>query len=1171
MAVLAGLAIGAQELFKYNRENFKFDQDQKIERESLRLEMQVKRFELFREDVRDLTELTVDRMDVYHLVGALFLEFCIVMFCEGRIQASAPPFLLAMFLLSNACAFIYLLLAVWLSMHASIASHSFGVRLLTRFVRLPIPSVNQINVLRSQLQDYEKQGVKNVLRLPFLDKQSWTQVEATPTSPGGTKSTVRSKIANIEGSVNRGLKSVVEGVRAVTGKPEEKQLPPTPSLPLSLGVPQSSSREAQPALPRTLSGMSARDAQPALPRTYSGLSSAPLEARSPGSQTGSPARTQSGNLEAGPQPKDELSSAGGCLLAEDATNPIGGDDLLAGDAGALPERHIQLFRQLQTKWQCYDAYCRVCMGLGVNQILQGLSYYSVAHCLVENHSPTTGFALIMIFQCTTVALAVLDLSGLKRREILAIQIIGMLPCFISAWAVTVARDEDGSLEHDHKYNEAPLSFFFQAVWLELWLRVAAPSGTFSSLPRRFRQVLFLDVFGDVSATGGAAESPDTQAVSEAAAANTEFEEQRRVSNMVDMASRQLVLVQNALRRWMAAPDYALSAGQQKELDRMCNGLAISGAAIQKQIDRHHKLSGGSEAAFPVFEANMKSWPRLPAKLKKADPFANTLLGPFVHDGIQEAKTYHFDLENERAIFNDELDKFPGLRLLTLEKATDYFNDLERVERELVECCAARDLKLIQERSKNQEETNVLPGASATNALLVAGRCCTGMLSHFPNLSSLWRARPPQHRGALSPPRIRTASNASSVSLESNDVPGVASERVEPKGVRPRAASDPQDGIELEPMGNSKAYSTSSRNTEDPTLLAMAGKHAQHFVPEKLPWQVLSNITRVLQCCWMYGGVMMALKALGMYQVDYQRPEKNEPRLCATQQLLYEQLEVEWPHGPLFNPVGLSCNSDWLGELFITSPFGVYETKVIGMQGDEFREIDRLNVPASAATICSSSDGTSLHSASASIPRCILVSPVQNSLAFWGIGDTGQSPHMIEVPILGEAWQSVAGAITRCDALVDMAPSERSPGTWCLLLAGWDGSSIPLATLALDDESGLPSSGAMVRPSLDAPIDDQGLEKNVVSLSMDHAGMLSVLFAQGRLEMWNLFTSQHLGSWVLKWDSGKDDFKPAAICSNGTEALFTVGRSAKKGPVLLRTELRFGFADTAGLGVLQGFR
>merc|ERR1719321_291766 len=107
-------------------------------------------------------------MDVYHLVGALFLEFCIVLFCEGRVQASAPPFLLSLFLLSNACAFIYLLLAVWLSMHASIASHSFGVRLLTRFVRLPIPSPQQINDLSRRLAEFEFQDLENVVRLPFL-------------------------------------------------------------------------------------------------------------------------------------------------------------------------------------------------------------------------------------------------------------------------------------------------------------------------------------------------------------------------------------------------------------------------------------------------------------------------------------------------------------------------------------------------------------------------------------------------------------------------------------------------------------------------------------------------------------------------------------------------------------------------------------------------------------------------------------------------------------------------------------------------------------------------------------------------------------------------------------------------------------------------------------------
>ena len=95
----------------------------------------------------------------------------------------------------------------------------------------------------------------------------------------------------------------------------------------------------------------------------------------------------------------------------DSEFPMGGEDLLSGKHGARPERHIQLSRQLQSKWQCYDAYCRVCMGLGVNQILQALSYYCICHTLVENHSPTTGYALVMLFQCTTVALAVLDLAA----------------------------------------------------------------------------------------------------------------------------------------------------------------------------------------------------------------------------------------------------------------------------------------------------------------------------------------------------------------------------------------------------------------------------------------------------------------------------------------------------------------------------------------------------------------------------------------------------------------------------------------------------------------------------------------------------------------------------------------------------------------------------------------
>merc|ERR1719428_2494569 len=106
--------------------------------------------------------------------------------------------------------------------------------------------------------------------------------------------------------------------------------------------------------------------------------------------------------------------------------------------------------------------------------------------------------MIILFQCTTVALAVLDLAGLKRREIVAVQIIGIMPAALTAWAISHGdRSEKGELDPEQAYKVAPFTFLLQTFWLELWLRVSAPTKDDKSrLPRRFRQVLFLDVFGD---------------------------------------------------------------------------------------------------------------------------------------------------------------------------------------------------------------------------------------------------------------------------------------------------------------------------------------------------------------------------------------------------------------------------------------------------------------------------------------------------------------------------------------------------------------------------------------------------------------------------------------------------------------------------------------------------
>lgn len=39
------------------------------------------------------------------------------------------------------------------------------------------------------------------------------------------------------------------------------------------------------------------------------------------------------------------------------------------DVQGTQSKHVDLYRRLQSKWQCFDAYARVCMALGANQLL----------------------------------------------------------------------------------------------------------------------------------------------------------------------------------------------------------------------------------------------------------------------------------------------------------------------------------------------------------------------------------------------------------------------------------------------------------------------------------------------------------------------------------------------------------------------------------------------------------------------------------------------------------------------------------------------------------------------------------------------------------------------------------------------------------------------------------
>eukprot|EP00411_Alexandrium_monilatum_P094925 CAMPEP_0175759874 /NCGR_PEP_ID=MMETSP0097-20121207/65801_1 /TAXON_ID=311494 /ORGANISM="Alexandrium monilatum, Strain CCMP3105" /LENGTH=80 /DNA_ID=CAMNT_0017069295 /DNA_START=57 /DNA_END=296 /DNA_ORIENTATION=+ len=68
-----------------------FDKTLRLKRELQGQGMRVKQFGLYREDVRDLMNLTVSKMDNYLLVNTLQVGFCVTILTEGRPSTNHSP------------------------------------------------------------------------------------------------------------------------------------------------------------------------------------------------------------------------------------------------------------------------------------------------------------------------------------------------------------------------------------------------------------------------------------------------------------------------------------------------------------------------------------------------------------------------------------------------------------------------------------------------------------------------------------------------------------------------------------------------------------------------------------------------------------------------------------------------------------------------------------------------------------------------------------------------------------------------------------------------------------------------------------------------------------------------------------------------------------------------
>mmetsp|Transcript_40701 Transcript_40701/g.93549 ORF Transcript_40701/g.93549 Transcript_40701/m.93549 type:complete len:886 (-) Transcript_40701:38-2695(-) len=393
VAAAAGVAGGVHGVWGYNRSNFMYDREMRQKTEFQILGYRNVQADLWREDVRALISLTERKMDSYLIVNSLQLGMCVMLFAEGRLDPGTPAWVLHIYMLALGAAFLYLLMSVWLAMHASIVAQVSGVRLLTQHVRLPVPSIEQLDAMRTYAISYEQLGVKSMMRVPFISKPGRREKHST-----GTVSDAASSVAG-----------------------------------------------------------ESRDA----PRS--------LDSRAPELEVHDPWGLEEQ----------------GCPYELEAVKPG-------------YRRHIQQAARQATQYQGFDAFARVSMSFGTNQLLCAITYYCLGYVSVLDGAPFAATTVAFIMVGIALALIELDFDLSRSEATTAWGLLAAGPAIFTCAACFWCTGDSFS----HVLVPLLLPFGFAAhgmslVWLLRGCKVEL-SGSGVWLPTKFVAVQNLDVFGWMS-------------------------------------------------------------------------------------------------------------------------------------------------------------------------------------------------------------------------------------------------------------------------------------------------------------------------------------------------------------------------------------------------------------------------------------------------------------------------------------------------------------------------------------------------------------------------------------------------------------------------------------------------------------------------------------------------
>lgn len=328
-------------------------------------------------------------------------------------------------------------------------------------------------------------------------------------------------------------------------------------------------------------------------------------------------------------------------------------------------------------------------------------------------------------------------------------------------------------------------------------------------------------------------------------------------------------------------------------------------------------------------------------------------------------------------------------------------------------------------------------------------------------------------------------------------------------------------------------------------------------PERLPWFLVSSVTRVMQCAFAFTMVAGVFRETDVFKIDSQEEnyEAEERRLSATgtRTAHFEAIEAQWPHGSFFRPVELSCipkdEAVNGSTVFVGTPFALYQMhEVAGSSSMAFHELSHADFPSGTSTVvmCGNMDGP-----------CLLGTPTPTGVLLRLWSRNWHSDDATEVMVKGLPWRSMSGAMVKCeDAGLSVPANGNSIEPKCLLLVGWSGGrNINVALMRYP----FSTRGMHISPQLQLPLAPleaacgvgAGLSAvcpspDVVALHFEpHRGRLWVLMAGGEMRAWELLHGlpRYLGSLQPRWPvTMGSSFRPSAFCDRGDDrGLLVVGR------------------------------